>query len=209
MMKKYLKLSLIAGFVVGVVFLAAPSSTDAAITMLSAGGDCSSANVTVHFSGAAAGEYQDTIIVAYAGSTYLGGILVIIGSDDVVNVNLSWIEVPEGSIITIRADHAIPSQSYYDVQTFSYPCGPGVYAPGDYIQHNIICDSPVYGEAGGSPVGDDMVLAGQDWHVDPTPVAGPDGQNWTAIFTGGIQIGFIPTSCVGTPTEFGLAEMYE
>jgi hypothetical protein len=54
-----------------------------------------------------------------------------------------------------------------------------------------------------------MVTAGQAWHVSPTPEAGLDGQNWTAIFVSGRHIGYIPTSCVGAPTEFGEMAQYE
>jgi hypothetical protein len=85
----------------------------------------------------------------------------------------------------------------------------GAQIPNGYIQHHIVCDTPVYDGPGGTPVGDNMVTAGQAWHVSPTPEPGLDGQNWTAIFVGGAQIGYIPTGCVGEPTEFGAMAMYE
>jgi hypothetical protein len=54
----------------------------------------------------------------------------------------------------------------------------------------------------GNPVGDDMVMAGQAWYINPTPETGPDAQNWTEIFVAGEQTGYIPTACVGGPTPY-------
>jgi hypothetical protein len=85
----------------------------------------------------------------------------------------------------------------------------GAGVPAGYYQYNIVCDTPVYDSPGGYPVGDNMVTAGQAWHLNPEPEAGPDGQNWNAIFVGGVHIGYIPSACVGGPTVFGEMAMFE
>jgi hypothetical protein len=99
--------------------------------------------------------------------------------------------------------------AYPSVGNYTSTGSQAVQIPPGYIQHNILCDTPIYDSPGGTPVGDNAITAGQTWHLNPTTEPGLDGQNWTAIFVGGTQVGYIPTSCVGTPTEFGLAEMYE
>jgi hypothetical protein len=63
--------------------------------------------------------------------------------------------------------------------------------------HTIACTTPVYSEPAGVPVGNDHVLAGQTWYVDPTPVEGADGQLWTEVFVGSAINPWIPTECVG------------
>lgn len=87
------------------------------------------------------------------------------------------------------------------------PCaGPAVYQgapiPEGFMQYDIVCDSAVYDMPGGTAVGENMVKAGQAWHVNTTPETGPDGQSWTEIFVAGLQTGYIPTACVGGPTAF-------
>jgi hypothetical protein len=71
--------------------------------------------------------------------------------------------------------------------------------PDGFKLYSISCDTAVYDRPGGSPVGGNMVTAGQTWFVDPMPVAGPDGQNWTEIFVAGPITGYIPNACVGDP----------
>lgn len=77
------------------------------------------------------------------------------------------------------------------------PWASGPAYPAGYVQRTILCDVPVYNTPGGAPVGDNALTAGQSWHVNPTPVEGPDGQQWTEVFVGGYQRPFIPTACVG------------
>ena len=72
---------------------------------------------------------------------------------------------------------------------------PGI--PDGFVLSSIICDTPVYNTQSGQPVGDTMITAGQTWYVNPTPVNGDDGKQWTEIFAGGFINGFIPTACVG------------
>ncbi|HMM28345.1 MAG: hypothetical protein AAGU78_11030 [Chloroflexota bacterium] len=77
------------------------------------------------------------------------------------------------------------------------PWATGPTYPAGYVQRTILCDVPVYNTPGGAPVGGNALKAGQSWHVNPTPVDGPDGQQWTEVFAGGYQRPFIPTACVG------------
>ncbi len=81
----------------------------------------------------------------------------------------------------------------------SYEAAP---VPAGFQQHNLVCDSAVYDSPGGTPVGANMVHAGQAWFVSPTPTTGPDGQSWTEIFVAGPNDGYIPSSCVGGLTPF-------
>ena len=81
----------------------------------------------------------------------------------------------------------------------SYQAAP---VPEGFMQHEILCDSPVFDSPGGSYVGDNMVRAGQAWHVNPTPVSGPAGELWTEIHVAGLSTGYIRTLCVGGPTPF-------
>jgi len=80
------------------------------------------------------------------------------------------------------------------------PClPPGGYAgapiPDGFVLRTITCDVAVYDQAGGNPVGDNRVTAGQTWYVNPTPVTA-NGQSWTEIFVAGFTNGYVPTSCV-------------
>ena len=77
-----------------------------------------------------------------------------------------------------------------------------VPVPTGFMQHEILCDSPVFDMPGGTQVGDNMVRAGQAWYVNPTPVSGPAGELWTEIHVAGENTGYIRTSCVGGPTPF-------
>jgi archaellum component FlaF (FlaF/FlaG flagellin family) len=69
--------------------------------------------------------------------------------------------------------------------------------PAGFVLHSISCNTPVYDEPAGQPVGANAVTAGQTWYVNPTPVTGGDGGSWSEIFVAGWNNGFIPTSCVG------------
>jgi hypothetical protein len=120
-----------------------------------------------------------------------------------------WATPPQANPLTLRlvslAGNGYTSQTYTwtgncDGLPMGAPTSPT--HPPDFEQHDIICDSPVYDAPGGSPVGEDMVYAGQDWHVSPVPEMGPDGQNWTQIFVGGEFLGYIPTACVGGVTPW-------
>jgi len=68
--------------------------------------------------------------------------------------------------------------------------------PDGFVLRTIACDVAVYNLPGGSPVGDNRIIAGQTWYVNPTPAKSASGENWTEIFVSGIIDGFIPTRCV-------------
>lgn len=91
------------------------------------------------------------------------------------------------------------SQAWYE--SGAVPCVPaaeGPSIPDGFVQRTITCDVPVYNTAAGSPVdGGAAVTVGQSWYVNPTPVDGDDGRQWTELFAGGYTNGFIPTACLG------------
>jgi hypothetical protein len=83
------------------------------------------------------------------------------------------------------------------------PAGPaadvfqGAPIPTDFVLRTIICNTPVYDTAGGSPLPTgEAVTAGQTWYVNPTPVVGTGGTLWTEIFVAGFGNPWVPTACV-------------
>ena len=77
----------------------------------------------------------------------------------------------------------------------------GVPIPSGYVQHMITCDTPVYDAPGGDPVPGAVITFGQTWFLDPSF---EDDAGWTAIFVAGPNVGYIPTSCVGPATIYGV-----
>jgi hypothetical protein len=78
----------------------------------------------------------------------------------------------------------------------------GPQVPEDFELRSLSGSSAVLDAPGGKQVGDNAVYAGQSWYVNPEPVAGPDGKNYTEIFVGGYTTGYIPTECVGGVPSF-------
>ncbi|MBK9746709.1 MAG: hypothetical protein IPO91_07985 [Chloroflexi bacterium] len=74
---------------------------------------------------------------------------------------------------------------------------PGIGIPAEFTFTNIRCDTPIFTEPGGQPVGSAFITAGQTWFVNPRPVEDREGRLWTELFNGGRTNGFIPTDCVG------------
>jgi hypothetical protein len=72
----------------------------------------------------------------------------------------------------------------------------GPARPDNFVLKTIGCTVPVYDSPAGKPIGDNKITSGQTWFVNPTPVAGKDGQKWTEIFVGSYLNGYIPTRCV-------------
>lgn len=72
--------------------------------------------------------------------------------------------------------------------------GPGI--PAGFELRTILCNVPVYNMPAGSPVGSDMLRAGQTWYVNPTPVEAADGTSWTEVFVSSYINPYIPTACV-------------
>jgi hypothetical protein len=118
--------------------------------------------------------------------------------------NISYSATPEWNPIVLRwysdAGNGLPRQIARELggKCEGLPWAPSqeVPVPPGFEQREITCDVPVYDQPAGSPVGDNRVTAGQHWNVNLTPVAGPDGRNWTEIFVAGPNTGFIPTACV-------------
>jgi hypothetical protein len=73
----------------------------------------------------------------------------------------------------------------------------GPKPPKNFELRSLSGSSAVLDAPGGKQVGDNAVYAGQSWYVNPTPVLGPDGKNYTEIFVGGWKLGYIPTECLG------------
>lgn len=69
--------------------------------------------------------------------------------------------------------------------------------PAGFVLRTIICDTPVYNQAAGTPVEGAKITLGQTWYVSPTYVYGSDGRNWSEIFAGGYTNGWIETRCIG------------
>jgi hypothetical protein len=196
MMRKYLKVGLIVGFVVGVVFLAAPSSTDAAITQLFVSGDCSGATLTIHFSSAPGEPYQLICYGAWANPTgggfiWFGGTCSNIYSGNVVNASLSWTAVPEGSNINVFAAHVVDGHGTH--HNFSYLCGPGVYIPEPSGRVYINIDSPVYSVPDYAfPIDDLLVKGGQQFPLVGSETVGD--MTWYRIWVGSNDYPYIPGS---------------
>jgi hypothetical protein len=80
-------------------------------------------------------------------------------------------------------------------------CGiaPGRAIPDGFVLRTITCDVAVFDSPSGSPVGDNRILNGQTWYINPTPVTVSNNAlypSWTEIFVSGTTNGFIPTKCV-------------
>jgi hypothetical protein len=126
--------------------------------------------------------------------TYAGGL---------ANTTL-YISAPEFNPITVTeislAGNGLPQQvEVIGVgECAGLPTRPyqGVPVPANFVQHMLVCDSAVFNQPAGSPVANNIVNAGQTWYMNPVPVAGTDGQDWTEIFVAGPNDGFIPTHCV-------------
>jgi hypothetical protein len=104
-------------------------------------------------------------------------------------------------VLQSEAGNGFPQQIIWQLTGLS-PCLPpppfeGAGIPAGFVMHTIVCDVPVYTQPAGVPVGSDHIIAGQTWYIDPTPVEGTDGQQWTEIFVGSFINPWIPTSCVG------------
>lgn len=120
-----------------------------------------------------------------------------------------YLTPPVSNPIRVRlvsnAGNGFEEQTIWDLVGNS-PCLPpvttttsftGAGIPAGFVMHHIACTTPVYTEPAGVPVGNDRVLEGQTWFVDPEPVTGTDGQQWTEIFVGSFINPWIPTACVG------------
>ncbi len=71
-----------------------------------------------------------------------------------------------------------------------------VPVPQGFEQRAITCETAVFSFPGGNPVAGAIVHVGQHWYVNPTPVLGMDGQQWTEIFVAGASTGYVPKACV-------------
>jgi hypothetical protein len=97
--------------------------------------------------------------------------------------------VMDGVVIAdIYADNpCLPASQTYQFE------GPPI--PQGFILRSVICDTPVYDQAGGQPIAGTLITTGQTWYVSPTPVFAA-GTAWTEIFTSSYIDGFVPASCV-------------
>lgn len=126
-------------------------------------------------------------------SNFQGGISFYVPADGYTTV-VDEVYDDSGTLFSVStADADCTTGEINIAQSSIY--GPKV--PKGFELHSLSCSSAVLDAPGGKQVGDDAVLAGQTWFVNPTPKAGPDGQNYTEIFVGGRRNGYIPTVCVG------------
>lgn len=127
-----------------------------------------------------------------------------VGADGTFNVNVSFTPPPVGTLLEYSVWGGPLPGGWYDGESFfatTESCLPssftGAGIPAGFVMHNIVCTVPVYTQPAGVPVGNDRVLSGQTWFVNPTPVEGADGEQWTEIFVGSAINPWIPTECVG------------
>ena len=95
-----------------------------------------------------------------------------------------------------------PDPNDWDGEDYFYVTGPCVVPlgtagiPAGFVFRSILCDTPVYDTPAGQPVGAARVTAGQTWYVNPVPVSGADGRQWTEIFVSSSTNPYVPTGCV-------------
>lgn len=213
-MKKALIAAVIIALLVGGLALTG-SSVDASATGTYSQTTCSSFFISGTATAPFVGVYIQNVnsgvnlIAVENAGVYNDKALFPVAADGTFAVGLSFPEQPAGSMLyidvwanTLGYTYAWDNQAYFhaDVVCDRYVGGPPI--PAGFKQHNIVCTTAVYDMPAGQPVGVDRVLAGQDWHLNPTPKLGPDGQYWTEVFVGGLRNPYIPTACVGTPTSW-------
>jgi hypothetical protein len=69
------------------------------------------------------------------------------------------------------------------------------YVPSSFVMRRITCTTAVYNLPGGTQVGSNQISSGQSWFVSPTAINDSNGKQWTPVFVGGWDFGYIPTSC--------------
>ena len=80
----------------------------------------------------------------------------------------------------------------------------GPYVPNGFVLRTITCNTAVFDMPGGQAVGDNRIVAGQTWFVNPESVADALGTAWTEIYVSGASDAYIWTSCVGgIPAGYG------
>lgn len=133
-----------------------------------------------------------------------------------VNAVIVFHQFPVPNVVS----YTIPADGIYDVMVYNDPfldgdgpidfvftCqgaasepepesvpGPGV--PDGFVLRTIVCDVPVYTQAGGIATSA-AITNGQTWFVNPTPEKDSAGVLWTEIFVASYVNGYIPTGCVG------------
>jgi len=129
----------------------------------------------------------------------------ISSTSETLPYDIAPVSNPIRLLLVSNAGNGFEEQTIWDLVGNS-PCLPppttitpftGAGIPAGFVMHYITCTTPVYTQAAGVPVGNDRVLEGQTWFVDPEPVEGADGQQWTEIFVGSFINPWIPTACVG------------
>jgi hypothetical protein len=81
----------------------------------------------------------------------------------------------------------------------SYPLTPctNLYGvPGGFVLRAITCTTSVNNLPGGQQVGQNWVILGQHWFVNPLSVLGPDGHYWTEVYVSGPHTAYILSRCV-------------
>lgn len=188
-MKRVWHLSIVV-LIASVIGLAAPHSTQAAVSSMSILGDCSHVEIQLSFSGAD-GAYQNTLISAETAFGGLAGKYIDVPASNSISTSLSWGEVPRGTVITVIADHYIAGQGVSAIVSKSYTCGDpvsggigAVYAPETNDRVMITATMPVYGGTDlGMALPGMQVEPGQEFLMVDSVVA--DDITWFQIFIGG------------------------
>lgn len=72
------------------------------------------------------------------------------------------------------------------------------------VLRGVVCETPIYDQPGGTPVGNNRIFPGQTWFFLTEFKFDSFGRAWVGMITGGPNIGFIPAECVeGSGVGFG------
>jgi len=163
-------------------------------------------------SGTASGIFIGTVYNVNPGETVVGSITANAPTASTVDVRITLagsttyhgfvpftatLLLPVVSVTTASADYNGFNLSGSYTWTLQIGSCTTPNAPVGFVLHHITCDVAVYSQPDLDHPTGAAITKGQRWSVSETPVKGADGQNWTEVFVGGYQDGFIPTKCVG------------
>ena len=70
--------------------------------------------------------------------------------------------------------------------------------PDGFVLRTITCSVAVFDAPNGKPVGDNRIVGGQTWYVDPKGSKTVGAEGWTEVFVSGSTNGWIPSKCVSS-----------
>lgn len=163
-------------------------------TRIAVFGSCEGAQVTVTYEGAD-GAYQDSIIWAELedGTGLDSAGIVPFGREDTLTVTLSWNKLPEGTVVSIWADHFIATgpNSGLTQDLVSYVCSEPIIMPETGKIAQITADMAVYSQPDlNFPIAGTQVKAGQEFPLLDTQEVGD--MTWYQIWVGGRDYPWVP-----------------